>query len=36
MFVSECVTPRLPRGVRLESVRAQEEPHLYPKYRGGC
>ncbi len=28
------IAPRLPTNVQLESVRIQEEPHLYAEYRG--
>jgi 6-pyruvoyltetrahydropterin/6-carboxytetrahydropterin synthase len=34
IFVWEQLAPRLPAGVRLHSVRVQEEPHLYADYRG--
>jgi 6-pyruvoyltetrahydropterin/6-carboxytetrahydropterin synthase len=35
IFVWQRLAPRLPGGVRLHSVRVQEEPHLYSEYRGG-
>ena len=34
IFVWGRLATRLPAGVRLRSVRVQEDPHLYAEYRG--
>jgi 6-pyruvoyltetrahydropterin/6-carboxytetrahydropterin synthase len=34
MWVWRRVTPRLPPGVRLHTVRIEEDPHLYAEYAG--
>ena len=35
VYAWDKIEPRLPKDVRLESVRIREEPHLYAEYRGG-
>ena len=34
VFLWKRLSPRLPGGVRLDSVRIQEDPSLYAEYRG--
>ena len=34
VYAWDRIVPRLPKAVRLESVRIQEEPYLHAEYRG--
>ncbi len=34
VYAWDRIASRLPKDVRLESVRIHEEPHLYAEYRG--
>ena len=34
VYAWDRIVPRLPKAVRLDSVRIQEEPYLHAEYRG--